>query len=82
MKIAYDILKGENDLQDYMSEKKCDCCDGYRLKKQSLAVKVGGKTISQILDFNIADCANFFADNPQQRQPPRQIYQLLDRYLR
>lgn len=62
MKIAYDILKGENDLQDYMSEKKCDCCDGYRLKKQSLAVKVGGKTISQILDFNIADCANFFAD--------------------
>jgi len=74
VKIAYDILKHESDLEDYMSEKQCSTCAGYRLNKQSLHVKVAGKTLAEILNFNIAECEKFFSDegnfanfNEQQR---------------
>ena len=60
IKIAYDMLKDEKELGEYMSEKVCDTCGGYRLKKESLAVKVAGKNIADILEFPIDQCLNFF----------------------
>lgn len=62
VKVAYDILKNEKDLEEYMSEKTCPTCHGYRLNKDSLNVKVSGKTIKDILDYNIAECEKFFGD--------------------
>ncbi len=62
VKIAYDMLKGEKDINDYMSEKICSSCKGYRLKKESLSVKVAGKNIADILDMPIDDAYGFFAD--------------------
>ncbi len=62
VKIAYDMLKGEKDINDYMSEKICSSCKGYRLKKESLSVKVAGKNITDILDMPIDDAYGFFAD--------------------
>ncbi len=62
IKIAYDMLKDEKELGDYMSEKTCDTCGGYRLKKESLAVRVSGKNIADILEFPIDKCLAFFKD--------------------
>jgi excinuclease ABC subunit A len=62
IKIAYDMLKDEKELGDYMSEKSCDTCGGYRLKKESLAVKVSAKNIADILELPIDKCLEFFKD--------------------
>jgi len=62
IKIAYDMLKDEKELGDYMSEKVCDMCGGNRLRKESLAVRVAGKNISDILNLPIDQCLNFFKD--------------------
>ena len=37
----------------YMSNSHCDCCNGARLKKESLAVKVGSKNIQELTDMSI-----------------------------
>ncbi len=62
IKLAYDMLKGEKDINDYMSEKICSNCQGYRLKKESLAVKVAGCNIADILDMPIEKSYEFFSD--------------------
>lgn len=43
VKMAYEMLKDEKDLAEYMSEKICKDCGGHRLKPESLAVKVAKK---------------------------------------
>jgi excinuclease ABC subunit A len=60
VKIAYDMIKDEKELAEYMSEKICDKCDGHRLKSESLAVKVAGVGIADILDMPIEDSYAFF----------------------
>lgn len=62
IKIAYDMLKDEKELGDYMSEKTCDMCGGYRLKKESLAVRLAKKNIADILELPIDQCLAFFQD--------------------
>ena len=62
IKIAYDMLKDEKELGDYMSEKTCDTCGGYRLKKESLAVRLAKKNIADILELPIDQCLGFFQD--------------------
>ncbi len=59
-KIAYDMIKSEGDSEEYMSEKECDSCGGYRLKPASLSVMVADKKISDILDMPIEDSHIFF----------------------
>ncbi|EPW1223706.1 excinuclease ABC subunit UvrA [Campylobacter upsaliensis] len=61
VKIAYDMLKDEKDLNDYMSEKICKDCGGHRLKPQSLAVNVASKGLGEILDMSVEDCTTFFS---------------------
>ncbi len=62
VKISYDMLKDEKEFGEYMTEKVCDSCGGHRLKPESLAVKVGGKTIAEIIDMPIEECYSFFRD--------------------
>lgn len=62
VKTAYDLLKDEKDLLEYMSEKICKDCSGHRLNPQSLAVKVFGKNLGEILDASIEDNVNFFSN--------------------
>ncbi len=62
IKIAYDMFKDEKELSEYMSEKVCPTCKGHRLKPQSLAVKVAGKGIGEILDMPIEEAYSFFAE--------------------
>ncbi len=62
VKIAYTMLKDEKEINEYMSEKVCDACGGHRLKPESLAVKVAGCGIADILDMPIEDATRFFSD--------------------
>ncbi|HFP7489334.1 TPA: excinuclease ABC subunit UvrA [Campylobacter jejuni] len=62
VKMAYEMLKDEKDLAEYMSEKICKDCGGHRLKSESLAVKVAKKGLGEILDMSIEDSTAFFAD--------------------
>ncbi len=74
VKISYDMLKEDREFGDYMAEKVCDACGGHRLKPESLAVRVGGRTIAELIDMPIENCYAFFDDathfadlSPQQR---------------
>jgi excinuclease ABC subunit A len=45
--------------EGYMREVPCPACDGARLRKESLAVTLGGRSIAAISQLSIADCAAF-----------------------
>lgn len=48
------------DIQANMTEVNCPSCHGERLKKESLAVTVGGKNISELSRLSVTECINFF----------------------
>ncbi|WP_040224723.1 excinuclease ABC subunit UvrA [Bhargavaea cecembensis] len=47
-------------MEKYMAERPCPVCSGYRLKEESLAVKVAGLHIAQVTSFSITDSMEFF----------------------
>ena len=63
VKIAYDMVKDEKEMAEYMTEKSCDDCNGNRLKPSSQSVYVAGKSIGDILNVPIEDSHNFFQDS-------------------
>ena len=62
IKIAYDMIKDEKEMDAYMTEKVCDSCEGHRLKAPSLSVKVANSGIANILDMPIEKSHAFFQD--------------------
>lgn len=48
------------EIQDVMTEEECPDCKGKRLKKESLAVTVGGLNIAELTDMSVTDCLDFF----------------------
>lgn len=60
VKIAYNMIKDEKELGEYMSEKVCDKCGGNRLSQESLAVRVSDKGIASLLTMPIEECNTFF----------------------
>ena len=46
--------------EEYMVERPCPCCKGRRLKPESLAVTVNGKSITEVGDMSITDARTFF----------------------
>ena len=48
------------EFEKYMSFKPCTVCHGARLKKESLAVTVGGKNIREVTDFSVGEAVEFF----------------------
>lgn len=47
-------------LEAYMAQKPCPACGGARLKPESLAVTVGGKTIAEVTNLSVAEARDFF----------------------
>ena len=47
-------------MSKYRGYTKCPECQGQRLRKEALYVRVGGKTIGEAVKLNIADAAGFF----------------------
>ena len=52
-----DVIKGE--IEQYMSNNPCPKCKGARLKREALAVKVGGKNIYEFTTMAIKDELDF-----------------------
>ncbi len=46
----------------FMRTRPCNVCDGKRLKKESLSVKIAGKNIAQLCDMSIIKLQEFFDD--------------------
>lgn len=50
------------DTEQYMASKPCPQCKGARLKPEVLAVKIGGKNISQVTNMTVLEIKNFFGN--------------------
>ena len=48
-------------MAEYMTEKRCDSCNGNRLKPASASVYVANRNISDILNIPIEDAHKFFS---------------------
>lgn len=48
------------EFEKYMSFKPCTACHGKRLRRESMAVTVGGLNITEITDFSIKEAVAFF----------------------
>jgi excinuclease ABC subunit A len=57
------LVSEEKEMSEYMTEKRCDSCNGNRLKPSSQSVYVANKTISDILNIPIEDAHAFFQDD-------------------
>jgi len=53
------------ELSRYQAAHPCEGCNGYRLKPQALAVKVGGKHIGEVCDLSIKTANDWFAEIPK-----------------
>ncbi len=51
----------KEELSKYLSSLPCPACSGQRLKKESLAVKIGGLSISEVLALSVKDAIDFFS---------------------
>ena len=68
----------------YMSESPCEMCHGARLKKESLAVKVGNKNINELTDMpinKIKEYLNSLELNNKDRMIADQIFKELNKRL-
>ncbi|MFT8458362.1 MAG: excinuclease ABC subunit UvrA [Liquorilactobacillus ghanensis] len=55
-------------MRKYMTSLTCQTCHGYRLNRQALAVKIAGKHIGEVSDFNIEHALTFFKDLKFEKQ--------------
>ncbi|USG65267.1 excinuclease ABC subunit UvrA [Brevibacillus ruminantium] len=46
-------------IEGFMSQKHCPVCKGHRLRQESLAVRVGDRSISELTDLSIIDARQF-----------------------
>ena len=60
-------------LEEYMSTLPCMVCRGTRLKKESLAVTVAGKSIGEIIELSVTDALGFFTDLRASNSLPPEI---------
>ena len=77
-KIQYRIMKSR-----YTGKSVCPSCGGARLRKEALYVKIGGKSISDLLEMSIGEVKNFFdnlvLNDYQSRIAGRALKELQDR---
>jgi len=61
------------ELERFQDQSKCETCNGYRLKPEALAVKVGGKHVGEVVDLSIRAADEWFKNvdakfNAKQRE--------------
>jgi excinuclease ABC subunit A len=69
-----DIIREE--MEKYMNIRPCPMCQGARLRKESLFVKIGGLNIHQVAEKSIREALEFFANldlTPREREIARRI---------
>ncbi len=57
------------ELSRYQSARPCEVCNGFRLKPEALAVKIGGKHVSEVTTFAIDEAAEWFSNIKKQLTP-------------
>ncbi len=60
-----------DELSRFQSSQPCEACNGYRLKPEALAVKVGGRHIGEVTDLSIRHAAEWFRGLSAQLTPQR-----------
>jgi excinuclease ABC subunit A len=76
VKKRYDETTSETireQLEQYMSTLPCAVCKGTRLKPESLAVTVGGRSIGEVIEMSVADALAFFNDLKSSASLPAEI---------
>ncbi|MEW5322775.1 excinuclease ABC subunit UvrA [Geobacillus thermoleovorans] len=68
-------------MEKYMAEQPCPTCQGHRLKKESLAVLVGGKHIGEVAAMSVTEALAFF-DGLKLTEKEAQIARLILREIR
>ncbi|MDF9297655.1 excinuclease ABC subunit UvrA [Geobacillus stearothermophilus] len=68
-------------MEKYMAEQPCPTCQGYRLKKESLAVLIGGKHIGEVTAMSVTEALAFF-DGLELTEKEAQIARLILREIR
>ncbi len=63
--------------EGFMSQKPCPACNGERLKKETLAVTIGGKNISELTRLPVIDCISFFQGQSFTERENLIAYQIL-----
>ncbi|WP_173932180.1 excinuclease ABC subunit UvrA [Chelativorans sp. Marseille-P2723] len=53
------------EIERYMSSYPCPACNGYRLKPEALAVKIGGLHIGEVTAMSIRQAGGWFGDLPK-----------------
>jgi excinuclease ABC subunit A len=48
------------EIEAFMAERPCPACGGSRLRPESLGLKIGGRSIADVVRFTIKDAAGFF----------------------
>lgn len=67
-------------MEKYMTEQACQTCEGHRLKKEALAVKIDGLHISEVTNYAIVQLQAFF-NELQLSKNDRQIANLILREI-
>ncbi|MEK5230821.1 excinuclease ABC subunit UvrA [Lysinibacillus sp. FSL K6-0232] len=49
-------------MEKYMAQQACPSCKGYRLKPETLAVKIAGKHIGEVTQYSIQEADQFFKE--------------------
>src|SRR5437867_5911141 len=52
--------EARRDIEFFMAERPCPVCQGARLRRESLGLKIGGKSIADVVRLTIKDAATFF----------------------
>src|SRR5262245_13477993 len=60
-------------LEQFMSSLPCQVCRGTRLKKESLAVTVAGRSIGEIIELSVSDALAFFVGLKSSNSLPAEI---------
>ena len=74
----------KQEYEAYMSNIPCPDCRGKRLRPESLAVTVGGKSIAEVSDMTVLDARAFLSSlalSEQQRMIGEQIFREIDARL-
>jgi excinuclease ABC subunit A len=77
-----EIIREE--MEKYMNIRPCPVCQGARLRKESLFVKVGGLNIHEVTEKSIRQALDFFARlelNPREREIARRILKEIEERL-
>ncbi|WP_332701216.1 excinuclease ABC subunit UvrA [Devosia sp.] len=61
------------EIEKYMSAKPCIACGGYRLKPESLAVKIDGLHVGQVTEKSIRSAAEWFEALPETFTPNQKL---------